>query len=420
MSTARSRMRTQNLSGHYTIAGHFMTAYENSYWSSFSYPNVVNDSGIDVQIDSGVANVRESISDYVGGRCNKNVSHTKEGKSYISGSQLWVGNLSSGTLTEVVTLKGTCGLTSSIATGFSGLKPSISWVDVLVDMGSQILGQLQSGFDLGEDLATWNQTARMISKSMSGLAKNWRYVAGSRSAKQLAKLGSNVWLEGRYGWIPLYSDICALAAAHYKVRSYLKRQSNNTGLPLKLCASRTQSFSPQSFTEVTGANKTSTYIKWEPLGSNVVQTLVGHIDRRSVPNTSTFDAYLQYFGLQNPVRVLYELCPFSFVADWFINSKMFLNQRELQACASASVHDATSSTKWEIKGRPHVLLRDGPMIERFGTSTARTPVIGDIATYTEFNRSVGWPSYSITDLALGAGITTVHVADAAALFIQRA
>lgn len=106
----------------------------------------------------------------------------------------------------------------------------------------------------------------------------------------------NTWLELQYGWKPLLNDIHGAAKTLAEL-SFKRDQSTLTGYARrerKLLASGTG---------------------YEPAGLLVSEAKVWVTVRVKERSTKTLNS----LGFLNPLQIAWELVPFSFVADWFVN-----------------------------------------------------------------------------------------------------
>jgi hypothetical protein len=134
--------------------------------------------------------------------------------------------------------------------------------------------------------------------------KHWSEGKGSAEA-----LASN-WLELQYGWLPLLKDVEAgaqMLAHHLNVPV---RQSYRVGIRKEITATRVSQVgflsSQKAFGSGTKSHRRSIIARLEEAG-NIPQLL----------------------GLTNPELVLWELVPYSFVADWFIPIGQWMSARAL-------------------------------------------------------------------------------------------
>jgi hypothetical protein len=190
----------------------------------------------------------------------------------------------------------------------------------------KLIERAESGIEgnIAQDIAQIGQTTRLITntckrlvKSITALKKGnipgavdalWRghmpryHGKGPSIGKSLA---SN-WLELQYGWKPLIQDVKASMDA-------LKRL-NDTSSPLvrRVTASakvKTNSASPILSQFSNPSNRIGTH--------NVDSfTSVKFVLRYKIDDR--FKAFLAQTGFTNPINLVWEIVPFSFVVDWFI------------------------------------------------------------------------------------------------------
>lgn len=131
----------------------------------------------------------------------------------------------------------------------------------------------------------------------------------------VSRLGANGWLEFTYGWSPLFQDIYGLAQAslgnlynqltHFKVRS---RQQGHEKYEM----------SSDQGAQIRGD------ISYD------VKTTLG------ISLSSSFDAGASRFTSMNPLGVVYELLPYSFVLDWFYDLGSYMANVEAAVLHGAS------------------------------------------------------------------------------------
>lgn len=119
------------------------------------------------------------------------------------------------------------------------------------------------------------------------------------------------WLAYRYGWVPLLSDIHGSLTTAY---DYARTPDKNL-VTLRSMASReyVSSIFTTAYTKPASVNYPSTRARI----FNYVRTssrfkVVARLDSKAASSSAQL-------GLNNPALVAWELVPFSFVADWFIN-----------------------------------------------------------------------------------------------------
>lgn len=170
----------------------------------------------------------------------------------------------------------------------------------------------QSEFNAGVAIAEGRESAELIiqravdlRKAVKALRKGsvggaLRYLKGKptkhqrrRAAQQVSDNAANAWLELRYGWIPMYSDI-------YNAAELIKPKPVVTNI--RMSKQNTLSASAEG-SELTGPyTKTAT----------------------SLRGTSAYcrcyrePTWAERLGLTDPLTIAWELVPFSFAVDWIL------------------------------------------------------------------------------------------------------
>lgn len=212
------------------------------------------------------------------------------------------------------------------------------------------------GIALGEgreSLALITNTAVRLRKALSALRRGDIPTVASvlglkgRGLKEISRSSpqalSQMWLELQYGWLPLLKDVRGAAEA-------LAHQLNVPSQQVY----RVRSSKPLTAThdsDVTAGGGFS-YV-----GKTKGQ-LIARVTEVNVP---------ALYGLLDPAAVLWELTPYSFVADWFIPIGSYLAARGLDS-ALTGTYVTTITTderfscsalrfgnpKWELKSPPNV------------------------------------------------------------------
>lgn len=174
-------------------------------------------------------------------------------------------------------------------------------------------GKVYGSAALGVDFAEARQSLAMIARSCETLWKFTRHVKRFQFELAMADLGMHLmprglsarkswasnWLEFHFGWEPLIRDIYdAIGVVNNPLKTFSKAKG--------VCVDLYTSTVPINF------------------GSTFNRTLIterymyGQGGRVSAIANSTYHS-LDQFGLLNPAVIAWELVPFSFVVDWFVN-----------------------------------------------------------------------------------------------------
>lgn len=132
-----------------------------------------------------------------------------------------------------------------------------------------------------------------------------------RKLKKPSKRASGQWLEMKYGWLPLLSDVQSGAqflAYSYTPRVFRVEASRNAG----------------------GVrNRSMDYPYWGLDAQACVCANVSHQESKKIIAVLTEIDLPALAGLQDPLSVAWELLPYSFVLDWFIPVGNYLQARSL-------------------------------------------------------------------------------------------
>jgi hypothetical protein len=292
----------------------------------------------------------------------------------------------------------------------------------------------------------------MIRNPFSLLRKDWRRVVGKSPARDLARRGANIWLERTYGWKPLFKDLQNFSESAANFTRSLEPLTPTKGS--RHCSNRatyTDAQFPPSISDgewnsaVAGfkaAPWSQMYLGALPYhrfvyDAMVVKACVGCRDNGD-PNrhVSRVRRFLSNWGV-DPVRdllpTLWELTPYSFVVDWFINSRGIMDQarfnQSLDTLHQIGVHGVCYSVKteytfhvqmlpawsWAFPGADY-LYQVYPVV---GASGQTNSVLnGTSASVSRYARYVGFPSGHM-NVFNNKGLTLSNLASATALLAQR-
>jgi len=314
--------------------------------------------------------------------------------------------------------------------------PNLIWTDLtaghLTVDENIVISRLQnkitgSTANLAEDAATAMQTIRLFTNNvtrlrflasllregdLNGYAKllgNARGMKGLKKAWNMAnrnglagpKLLSELWLEYRYGWLPLIGDIEASLNAYARYVA-----SNPRVLTVTASASK-------SDLVVTNINNLSVITVGKRAGVKSTHTKtrcrIGLHYHVSNPLKSMFSQ----LGLTSPISLGWELIPFSFVVDWFLPIGSALNAAS--AFDGLTFHSGYKSYLTERRSQVDYDLTDS-----FSDATYdRKEQISGTGTGTSVNltrtKLTSFPSPKVPQVKNPLSI--IHTANAVALLI---
>lgn len=244
---------------------------------------------------------------------------------------------------------------------------------------------------LGENLATFLQTIRLVSDPLDTLVKGIRYVGTKpslrqflrKSARELRRNGplsvaAQEYLKYVYGWKPLMQDI-------HGIMEYAKQVA---ATPLLLNARYTARRQPvaKPFVYDNVSNTSVTVLGPLEAEDRVSCSIWAQID----PDYAGTRA-LNQLGLANPLSLAWELVPFSFIVDWVLPVGGVL--QALSAPAGLKFVDGSLSRRVKLVGplshRNQSLSKSYP---RYSLVNDRSG--GATFTYNAYRREVigTWPT----------------------------
>jgi len=156
-------------------------------------------------------------------------------------------------------------------------------------------------------------------------------VINQKHLLSLWKDASNIWLEARYGWIPLMSDCLGTAEFLFDKYSDVQKQHSHRASKMVLIDKTNINGN-----QLPGNHFSRTVVKGYRKCSVVIDGYVS--------NPLASDA--NSLGLANPVNLAWNLLPLSFVADWFVNVDEFLGQFSRDFGLSINRISITHSAQW--------------------------------------------------------------------------
>lgn len=215
------------------------------------------------------------------------------------------------------------------------------WFDLVSRFDEACNNIIPSSFFLGEDIIECdifvdalkiviNPTSAIknllkISKDIIG-SKKLRKMSLGQVSRHLTSKVVNSGLSYQFGIRPAVADILDALNAHKKVSSRLKELRSKQGsyLPVRV---RTENPCDISNSDL-GANSPDSLISYfTHCESKSVVSAIGAWGRvrEDLNFGDTWSAYLEYFGIGKIIGLAWELIPFSFVVDWFTDTKQRLN-----------------------------------------------------------------------------------------------
>lgn len=257
--------------------------------------------------------------------------------------------------------------------------------------------------NLGTFLAEFSKTEQMIANRIQRVAdsvRRWRrinakslwdrvrkYQKGGCGRRFVRNLPSS-WLELQYGWTPLLSDI-------FGGINHLGRPGRDPLISVRGYAEDDD----EKIYSVSGAYGSSADLSFE-VRHRCWVNLVYKLNNAGLAEVSSL-------GLLNPVEIIWELVPYSFVVDWVLPIGPWLSS--LTADAGWSFVTGSRSVKSEFVGDSSV--------KRYARATgAEGPAPTFSGWASNFSRTC-YTSTPVPDFYVKNPLTARHVANATALLV---
>lgn len=219
-------------------------------------------------------------------------------------------------------------------------------------------------------------------------------------SQKLMKGSANANLFYQFGIKPAISDIRDAFHAHERVSQRLKILRSNAGryIPIRV---KDELFSSHS-NELPATDDTLDFQWTMRHKRSIAHAGAWGRVRSDLQFSDTWSAYLQYFGINKMVGLVWELIPFSFVVDWFTNTQERINYytRDRTGGPFEDICNVYSSVKQEellelnlVPGRfpamanTYITVPSShmPIVERLSTYYTRIPSIPDTSGVFDFS-----------------------------------
>jgi hypothetical protein len=334
---------------------------------------------------------------------------------------------------------------------------AMPWSDLVVALSEQLDECAGSKFQGMVFLAELNKTVAMIRNPFNLInPKAIRYfpkgiTMAAASAGRSLKNAPNLWLEYRYGWKPMWMDVCNFAkawthirtdSAYHTVKKVWTRFTSSQEVVAPVLPVLWPQGYNQAFWDQCVAN-TGTLASLISYDSGLVRIKVTELKAvgtvyckqfRPLGELASFLDNIEYIlqvGTWQQVRdQLWEVLPFSFVVDWFINFnniwRLFADQRLLQVDVREVSYSLKSSLRFypeTLLCRPWALYR-GDSVYAYtnpnlvDSNAHRRIVRGGNGRTTQYQRTLGFPPDS-EKVFTDQGLSILHGIDSISLLFQK-
>jgi len=385
-----------------------------------------------------------------GGHPYNPCNHTRIRAAHLN-EFMWGGTISQypGPLTYFVQSTGSNWVSPSSTTAamaaIESAVASVDWINPVMTLGNLVKGLIDGKSLIAVTLKELPQTIQMVRNPFGLLKADWRKIAGRASARTLAKKGANLWLEYQYGWKSSYIDLKNFAVDSGKymvsVQRYqdqaLRRYSKSS---VSLCSALSPTVSDGQWADWRSVFTTTSFGWKSPVcrivfGPTQVKANVGcWASDHLCDQVTRLYRFLYAYGATGDqlLTTLWEMLPYSFVVDWFVNMNRVINlpmyEQSVKTLSSAQVQRLGFSTKVEIPYSVQIMLNTMSnywtgtynafpwwAVYGQGPSPNQTSVSGVISNY---RRTTGLPTAGVSIFA-GKGLSASQFASGFSLLLQR-
>jgi len=444
-----SRFRQMSESAPYArFARMECTLNGNPFFTDFYHAGLASDSAAGVRYD--LRSLSEMTDDFPfnGGRPFRNVQHYKASSAYVQGSSLnWGPKTDSSTgLKYQYTGESFWAMpysTASLRNSMNSALNSVDWNSYVIALANLVNGNVNTKSLLGVTLREVSSTIRMVRNPFGLLKTDWRHRAGSSSAMDLARKGSNLWLEGIYGWKSAYQDLKSFSKTYDKYASSVLHIQQTKGFE-RFAKAGTASFAAPAptvtdsqweawRTALDGGSQFGPNYPWARIifspGQCRFNLTCRAVDSLTGP-THRLSKWLFALGSTSSqiLETIWEATPYSFVVDWFVNSSAILElPRMLESSATLSslrVNNVGYSAKACIPFTYQILWRQyrNGWYWRGVSTVSKAPPANSFASangyLSQYNRTVGLPG-GTGSLISQRGLSVTQGVSGFALAFQR-
>ncbi len=317
--------------------------------------------------------------------------------------------------------------------------PSVNWDSLSENLAVQLEKGSKSDAMAFVTLAEAHKTWQMIRNPLSFLKPNWRRAVKKHPAKTLKEMGTSVWLGYRYGWTPLLGDVESFAKAVAQV-------SSTSPIPRLLERYSSGSESTESQTNFGGTISSRDFqslVSTPPANWSVSSGFHWYVKNRTIQTkiqltcfaesplrklSTTLDQLLTATGATGTWRNIRDLCwevlPFSFVIDWFVDFSSVwrpLNESVIMTRSGKrvgySIKQTISDSYSAIAGLPRGCSKAGTLWSGKSPVNLISPTIEISSEATRYVRSEGLPSNS-TQIFKSKGLSVLRGLDGIALILS--
>lgn len=323
----------------------------------------------------------------------------------------------------------------------SALQPEFDFAPLVTSLAEKVRGSLNSQSYLWVTMAELAKTWAMVRNPMSLLSPKSLALNGWKTAAQLAKTASSLWLEWRYGWKPLMGDIKNYCNSYVTYTNEARRiglAQDSTRFAER--GTSTVSASPTYWGEteqewkerrldplgtcfsVSNSNRGWARAVFSPYTVSAAVGTRGDLVARKFNSRLRLATAVLNAGPDALFSTIWELLPFSFVVDWFINLRGIMGLADSRRFL-ADLGGIGYSVKWKQDYIVHYLPDRFPWYRRWPYYYSPTVAIRDGSiesqhgTRSGYVRNPGLPGTDISEFC-NTDLSLLHKLDSVGLIAQ--
>lgn len=276
----------------------------------------------------------------------------------------------------------------------------VDWGGALAAILDDAWGVVPSNESFLVNLAELSELKNLAPNLLQGIASLPKLYRSTKFKLMTLRDLAGTHLAVEFGLLPLMSDLVAflnLASGVAQKLQWMQQIERQKSYPFRAKTKVVSSVVNETYTSCPASGLQGSHMEVNRKGSSVCTTqgtlaIKGEVELHH-PAVQEIRGWLSSVGLTNPLAVVWELIPFSFVIDWFLPIGESLSRtslpRALGSMASAvNFHDPSFSIKSTCirtyTSRYELLSGQG-----FTGGTKPTPLI--TYQYTDYSRQRGWP-----------------------------
>lgn len=338
----------------------------------------------------------------------------------------------------------------SYSGGLQYLPPTVpyapNWGALLDQLSATLAGRTRNASMLLLTLKELGSTIAMFRNPFQLMKPNWRSVAKNHPAATLARKSANVWLEYLYGWSSFRRDLEAFATSSGRFVTQLLSEEVESEALSRFSSSQEETgvhanaYAGSITSDYYWANYTTRPVtntlmgpaarirpRWKRISR--VSCLASSAALASASKTRRLLSNFDVTTVQSFRDLLWEVIPYSFVIDWFVDMRGLwapFNRWQIAQNLSSHLGYSTKMTcEYDVTffvGKPYDLYYGAYPWGYRNPSSASSLVVGCSAPgrYVQYSRTAGFPPATDWSTSLDrSGLSYSQLASGFSLIAQR-